>query len=187
MAVLARIAALAALVLAGCYDPALRDCKVTCHGAGECASGQVCGNDGFCASPEVAGTCKTRPDASDEADAPQMQPDANTTPDSAFDAPVVIDGAPDGNPDAGVVQLHITITNKGKVVDSTNTITCNSPPGDCLFNVEQNKTITLTAVGSAQHPFDKWTDATCGASAGTNPTCTVVTSMAVTLVTAAFK
>jgi hypothetical protein len=186
MALLTRTAAAAALLWAGCYSPAVRDCTVTCHGAGECASGQVCGSDGFCASPSVAGTCKTRPDANEGPDAPQ-EPDADMTPDGPYDASVMIDSGIDGAPDASIVQLHITITNKGKVIDSTNTITCNSPPGDCLFNVELNRTITLTAVGSAQHAFDKWTDPTCSASAGSNPTCTVVASMPVTLVTAAFK
>jgi len=44
-------------ILSGCYAPDLRDCTVTCGGATECASGQVCGADGFCAAPGVAGTC----------------------------------------------------------------------------------------------------------------------------------
>ncbi len=59
MAVLIRsIAALVAVVAAaGCYDPQLEDCTVTCAGAGDCADDQVCGTDGFCAAPSVAGTC----------------------------------------------------------------------------------------------------------------------------------
>jgi hypothetical protein len=48
---------LAIALLLGCYDPETLDCTVTCAGAGECASDQVCGPDGFCASPEVAGQC----------------------------------------------------------------------------------------------------------------------------------
>jgi hypothetical protein len=48
-----------AALAAGCYDPELRDCAVTCHGAGDCAGGQVCGADGFCAAPDVAGTCRS--------------------------------------------------------------------------------------------------------------------------------
>ena len=40
-----------------CYEPELRDCTVSCSGPGECARGQVCGDDGWCAVPEVAGQC----------------------------------------------------------------------------------------------------------------------------------
>lgn len=41
-----------------CYDPDVVDCSVACHGADECADGQVCGADGYCAAPEVAGHCQ---------------------------------------------------------------------------------------------------------------------------------
>jgi hypothetical protein len=43
--------------LAGCYDPTTADCTVTCSGSDECASGQTCGSDGYCAAPDVAGGC----------------------------------------------------------------------------------------------------------------------------------
>jgi hypothetical protein len=46
-------------ILAGCYDPGAVNCTVSCEGSGECATGQVCGSDGFCAAPDVAGTCST--------------------------------------------------------------------------------------------------------------------------------
>ena len=167
---LLRSAALA-LLLAGCYDPSLRDCTVTCHAAGECASGQVCGADGYCASPSVAGTCKP-------ADAHE----------SEIDAPLAIIDAPPpdaGPPDATPAQLHITIAGKGKVVDSTSVITCNAPPGDCLFTVDSGATITLTAVASgAGHPFADWTTANC---MGMGPTCTVTIDASVVTVSAKFN
>ena len=50
-------AALCAL-LAACYEPDTVDCTVECAAANDCADGQQCGSDGFCASPEVAGTCR---------------------------------------------------------------------------------------------------------------------------------
>jgi hypothetical protein len=50
-------AALCAL-LAACYEPEAVDCTVECGGADECADGQLCGSDGFCASPGVAGMCR---------------------------------------------------------------------------------------------------------------------------------
>jgi hypothetical protein len=39
---------LAILALAGCYDPSLRDCTVTCDSADPCAHDQVCNAEGFC-------------------------------------------------------------------------------------------------------------------------------------------
>jgi hypothetical protein len=50
-------AALAFIALAACYTPDKLDCTVTCNAARECAQGQVCGADGFCAAPDVAGHC----------------------------------------------------------------------------------------------------------------------------------
>lgn len=51
-------AVLAALVaVSACYDPQLEDCTITCVAGDACADGQVCGVDGFCAAPAVAGTC----------------------------------------------------------------------------------------------------------------------------------
>lgn len=49
--------ALVLAIVAGCYQPELRDCTVTCSGPDECADGQVCGSDGMCAAPDVAGQC----------------------------------------------------------------------------------------------------------------------------------
>lgn len=55
--VVTRSLAVAALWLAACYDPVVLDCAVECAGPRDCAGGQVCGDDHFCAAPEVAGTC----------------------------------------------------------------------------------------------------------------------------------
>lgn len=50
--------ALATLLLAAaCYEPQARDCTLECEAADECAEGQVCGPDGFCAAADVAGNC----------------------------------------------------------------------------------------------------------------------------------
>jgi hypothetical protein len=51
-----RIALVVAL-LAGCYDPELRDCTVECNSGDECADGQVCGTSGMCAAAEAADEC----------------------------------------------------------------------------------------------------------------------------------
>jgi hypothetical protein len=44
-------------LLAGCYEPESVDCTIECSAADQCAEGQVCGPDHFCADPDVAGTC----------------------------------------------------------------------------------------------------------------------------------
>lgn len=62
-----RLVALAA-VLAGCYSPDARDCTVTCAASSQCLTGQVCGTDGFCAAPKVAGHCSTIDAAPQEVD-----------------------------------------------------------------------------------------------------------------------
>ncbi|MDQ3298581.1 MAG: hypothetical protein M3619_18500 [Myxococcota bacterium] len=42
-----------------CYAPEVSDCTVTCTtSAAKCAADQVCGSDGYCAAPEVAGQCE---------------------------------------------------------------------------------------------------------------------------------
>ena len=177
MAMVMRTAAVAvAVALAGCYDPAVRDCTVTCHGAGECASGQVCGADGYCAAPAVAGTCAAA-DARATIDAPRTI-DGPGGSDAAVDA--AIDAAP---PDAAPAQLHVTVVSgKGMVVDSTGTLTCST---DCLFPAIPDQMITLTAVGmGAAHPFKDWTTSNC---MGMGPTCTVTIVAPVTTVGASFK
>lgn len=54
-------------LLAACYEPEAVDCTVTCSGVGDCAEGQICGSDGLCAAPELAGHCMAS-----EIDEPQM-------------------------------------------------------------------------------------------------------------------
>lgn len=86
---------LSAIVIAGCYDPAVRDCTITCAAAGDCAAGQVCGGDKLCAAPDVAGTCRTRGGA-----------DAHVPPDAAR------------------AQLHLMVQGPGTLADSGGTRVC---------------------------------------------------------------
>lgn len=52
------------LALTACYSPDTRNCTVSCASAVECGNGQVCGADGFCAEPSLAGHCNAAsPDA----------------------------------------------------------------------------------------------------------------------------
>lgn len=50
------------VLLAACYQPEVQDCTIECTGANQCGSGQICGADGFCAAPDVAGHCTTNDD-----------------------------------------------------------------------------------------------------------------------------
>lgn len=66
---LASLASITTLLIA-CYDPSSRDCTVTCSPQEPCADDQVCGSDGYCASPSVAGHCMDNSVAPDAAAAP---------------------------------------------------------------------------------------------------------------------
>lgn len=52
--------ALLCALLAGCYSPDAVDCTVECSAADQCADGQICGPDKFCAAPDVAGMCNSQ-------------------------------------------------------------------------------------------------------------------------------
>jgi hypothetical protein len=54
--------ALLCLALAACYEPDAVDCTVECMAPGDCAQGQICGPDHFCAAPDRAGQCTTSDD-----------------------------------------------------------------------------------------------------------------------------
>lgn len=76
------LAVLAVAVLAGCYQPSVADCTVTCTSETSCAEGQVCGADGWCAAPSIAGRCASVADAASidgepDHDAAVTRPDAD--------------------------------------------------------------------------------------------------------------
>jgi hypothetical protein len=50
-------ALLAAALICACYSPHLQECRVACDRSSDCSSGQICGNDGWCATPANAGNC----------------------------------------------------------------------------------------------------------------------------------
>jgi len=163
MGVLARIAttvaivALGALVAlaapAGCYAPSLRDCTVSCEAASDCASGQVCGDDGLCAAPEVAGRCAT------------IEVDAGTAVDAG-----AADAAPDGPP---LVTLFVQIDGKGSV-DVAGRGVCSSEiqRGRCMYDIPLGVAQRVEAIAiDNKQPFVGWTSLAC---AGQGAVCTVV-------------
>jgi hypothetical protein len=143
---------------ASCYSPELRDCTVSCASQNDCANGQVCGADQFCAAPEVAGHCSSLP-----SDAGGDDRDAGAG-----------DGKLDAAPDPIVmVPMHLKIDGDGRVT-VTGQLTCEkqgSQNGDCQYQVTLGLPITLDAQPYNGHQFERWTGAPCSAQ-GT--TCTFI-------------
>jgi hypothetical protein len=155
------------VALAGCYAPALRDCTVSCASPHDCASGQACGDDGLCASPEAAGRCTPPPDAGPERDA-ELPRDAGASGDAAATIP-----------------LRVRITGVGSVVvDGHRTCSSTSPQrGDCTYDVVLRAAQIARALPiQADQQFTSWTSVTC---LGMGATC-AVTPVAPTTIVARF-
>lgn len=145
------------IVMAACYSPDVRDCTLTCGGPTDCAQGQVCGADHFCASPAIAGQCASLPpiDA-----APGTLPDARPV-----DARPV-DAHPDARPDAPVdVQLHVHVDGPGSVTLDGG----GSCSGDCMLPAPRGVPATLRAFPNPNKVFVMWTSVAC---AGQGAVCT---------------
>lgn len=181
MAVLSYLPALGVVALTGCYEPQLRDCAVTCVADADCSPSQVCGSDGMCASPSLAGRCPRHAGSTF---------DGSLDAESAVDATVVADAAPDAAPpvDAPVpttVLLRIVIRGRGRVDVSGTSLTCSetSPNHTCTFMVESGDPRTLVAVPDANTHFEKW-GMSCS---GTVASCTLTPVAPLTSVEAKFK
>ncbi len=163
----------ATATVAGCYQPDLRDCTVTCAGPGECAHGQVCGDDGYCASADVAGSCATHglPDAHRAADA-RPAPDARLAPDAMQVA----------------ASLHVTIKARGEVVVAPVGVTCEAVDdkgASCMYDVFVGEAVTLTEMTThGGDTFMGWMHPGC---TGTVTTCPVSCAPGTTTVGATFK
>jgi hypothetical protein len=153
MGVLAGIA-VAGFALAGCYSPSLRDCTVSCSSAGDCATGQICGADGMCASPAVAGRCAL-------VDAGAL--DAPGRPDGA---PPRDAGLPDAPPDAArTVRLTVQIMGKGSVtIAGVGGCSSQDPDkGNCVYDVVAGVPLSAQAMPiTGSDAFAMWTSMTCG-------------------------
>lgn len=166
MAILKAI--VAAALLAGCYSPNLRDCVVACTAADDCAPDQVCGSDGRCAAPDIAGSC------SSVAPLPDAAVDARA--DAALDAP------PDAPP---LATLVVQIAGKG-IVAVTGIGTCNytAPAHSCTFGVMPGAQVELVATGTGGDEFDRWQSVAC---TGQDATCTITVVPPSTMVAAKFS
>jgi hypothetical protein len=152
-----------ASIAAGCYSPELRDCTLTCNAASDCADGQVCGSDHFCAAPGIAGQCAFLP-----GDA------GGSNRDGGIDAPKMPDARPDAAmPDAPThAVLTISIEGKGRVTVQTIGTCDESGPqnGHCTYAVPLNLAITVQAQPYEDQRFDKWTTPVCASMS--MPSCT---------------
>jgi hypothetical protein len=161
MALLARLAALAALV--GCYSPELRDCTVTCAAATDCAADQVCDPDGYCTAPTSAGQC---------ARIAAIDAGTDARPGDANDAPAT-------------ATLDVTITGDGSVT-ITGIGACDSllNNGDCTFTATANTVLSITAVPHLDSRFDKWEGETCKDQ---SETCSTIARPPITVLRAKFR
>jgi hypothetical protein len=156
-------AGLAALALAGCYSPTILDCTVSCKSPEECVGGQICGKDGLCAAPELAGRCRGPRDAA-------LPHDTSTS----------------GSDGSAIVSLHVQVTGKGSVFveGHGNCSTVDPQHGDCFFDIAQNVAQTVQALAvQPDQSFTSWTSATCN---GSNARCTF-TPMTATTIAAKFE
>ena len=159
MAVLRSTLAIAVLAaLPACYTPDLRDCSVTCASSADCVGGQVCGDDHYCAAPEVAGTCA------------HLGADGGLA--VAGDAPASHDAPrpPDGPPPPKYVMLHFHVDGHGELVAGTFACTM-----DCVDHVLSGATIDVVANAAEDQMFVQWTAGPCNGSM--TPACTVTPTM----------
>lgn len=176
MALLSRIGVVGVAVVAGCYSPELRDCVVSCASSADCAPDQVCGADGMCAAPELAGRCA----------GPMLTIDAGVDATSILvDAPpIMVDAAPPI--DASTQRfLRVDITGRGGVtVAGIGSCHHTAPTLPCTFPVVAGVLTSLAAVADPDDRFDKWESGPC---VGQDATCTFVPSQLVTDVKAKFR
>ncbi len=160
MGLLGRTLAGGLVALVGCYSPSVLDCTVSCGSPHDCVSGQICGNDGLCAAPEVAGHCGGLRDAA--------------TPDAA------------GSDGSAIISLHVQVTGKGSVfVEGHGTCSSMEPQhGDCMFGIPLDVAQTVQALAiQPDQAFTSWTSVTCN---GPNARCTFIPTAA-TVITAKFE
>lgn len=89
-------AALTYLVAAtGCYNPELRDCTVHCSAPTDCAGGQVCRDDGWCAMPDRTEKCPKEGEGENDATidaAATSSPDAPSPCEQGCNSGTCVDG-----------------------------------------------------------------------------------------------
>ncbi|CAN5879104.1 hypothetical protein BH11MYX3_BH11MYX3_46270 [soil metagenome] len=171
MAVLRAIVASSALIASACYGPELRDCAVSCASPDDCAPGQVCGEDRWCAAPAIAGRCSSSDAGTSLSSDAAVEPDAPSADAGPPDAPV---------PVILVIQIMghglVTIANVGTCDD-------HAPGHQCTFAVYGGVSRQLVATGTEGNEFEKWASVAC---AGQDETCSLTPVLPSTTVAAKF-
>lgn len=137
MDLLKHLAAALLLLVPACYEPQWQDCAVRCSSSEDCAPGQACGAQGYCASPDRACT---------PAIADARPPDSRK---------------PDDKPKG---QLRVQ-TSAGGRISIGGAGTCDTAPphnGDCLLSVTLGEQQEVRAIPDSGYLFKRWTSPTCG-------------------------
>ncbi|HUS30229.1 MAG TPA: hypothetical protein VMZ53_17095 [Kofleriaceae bacterium] len=123
----------------------------------DCAAGQVCGSDRFCASPELAGRCAAMPTG----DAGVSVRDAAVHPVDA--TTITADAKPDGPPPPPTTTLELHVEGQGRISVPGVGICDSAQPdnGDCSFVVLKNVQLQAQAIPHNDWRFDKWTTSPC--------------------------
>lgn len=172
MGLLAKCAACSIALVAGCYEPQLVDCTIRCSGPADCATGQVCGTDHFCAAPEIADHCSS---VTATTDAGVIVDGASARPDARPDAPP----PPDAAPPHGVVHVKIEGGNGSVTVQGVGTCT-----DECTYSVLLGVPLTAHANAGDDYRFENWHGGACMGQQSAN--CVFTTAASVD-VTAKFK
>jgi len=135
-------------IVAGCYEPELRDCTVRCSAESDCAVGQVCGADHMCAAPDVAGHCEN---VAAVVDAGVVGDGAKPQPDARPDAPPPPDAPTHG-------QLHLKIEGGRGRITVQGIGTCTD---ECTYTVLLGTQLAAEAAAVEEWRFDKWTNGPC--------------------------
>ena len=170
MGLLGKCAAPSFALIAGCYEPQLTDGTIRCSAESDCATGQVCGTDHFCAAPDVADHCSS---VTGPTDAGVVDDGASSKPDARPDAPPPPDAPTHG-------QLRVQIEGTGGVtVEGVGTCV-----DDCTYSVPLQMPLTAHAIAADDEwHFVNWTTGPC---IGQSANC-VFTPTLVVGVTAKFK
>ena len=139
--------ALLCATLAACYEPEAVNCTVECTQPSDCADGQVCGADHFCAAPDVAGMCNSGGDEGPQAFSlvVTIEGAGKVSVDKvgSCDSENAIDGQCTFVVPSGVVQTLKAIENNDREFISW-TSTCSGSSATCTFAA----VMPLTQVGA---------------------------------------
>jgi len=151
-----------------CYQPETRDCTVACSETSDCADGQGCTRDRFCAAPTIA-TCApsavsdggTLP-AADGRTLPSPPSDASRPPPPLPDARATTPPPPDATvrPDAGPPNAQLTVIISGNGSVRTN-VGLECTDSSCTYSIPINTAVTLTAVNHGKNVFQEWQGVPC--------------------------